>query len=147
MSRRTSLLAGLLLGLTPLLLGQELQNQAVPRFPGDVLTSQLVAWTQMQKPKPVPEPLPPPDKGVPEPDRQTTPPARPQALQQTPAETFTGKIVKDGGKYVLKVSSNTTYQLEEQSSLEKYKDQDVRIVGTLDASGNTIRIVKIELVS
>lgn len=150
MKRKTSLIiGGISLVAGPLLFGQEMQ-QPTPRFPEDLLASsaELIAWSYLQKPKPVPEPLPPPDKGVPQPDPQTQQPPAPQAPSQPVAtQTFTGKILKDGDKYVLKVSSSTTYQLDEQSGAKQYEDKDVKVVGTLDAGGNTIHVTKIELLS
>ena len=151
MNRRTSMFSGILLLLTPFAFGQELQNQTSPRFSQDLVASQqLVAWSWMQKPQPAPQPLPPPDKGIPQPDPPATKPANPPAQQQpseAQTQTFTGKIVKEGDKYVLKVAGNTSYQLADQSSAKPYEDKDVKVVGTLDASSNTIRIVKIELMS
>jgi hypothetical protein len=150
MNRRTSMFAGVLLALAPFAIGQEPQSQT-PHYEDLLATQQLVAWSWMQKPQPAPQPLPPPDKGIPQPDPQATQPAPPQAQPQTPSQTqsqtFTGKIVKDGDKYVLRVAGNTTYQLDEQSSVKQYEDKDVKIVGTLDPGSNTIRIVKIELLS
>jgi Protein of unknown function (DUF5818) len=152
MNRRTSMFTGVLLALAPFAFGQEPQTQTGPGFSRDLLASQqLIAWTWMQKPQPAPQPLPPPDKGIPQPDQPATKPANPQAQQQTPSQaqnqTFTGKIVKDGDKYVLRVAGNTSYQLNDQSSVKQYEDKDVKIVGVLDASSNTIRIVKLELLS
>ena len=113
-------------------------------------TRQLIAWSQLQKPQPVPQPLPPRDTPIPQPDQQgqqTKPPADPQNPQTPATQTFTGKIVKDAGKYVLKVASNTTYQLAEQGDVKQYENQEVKVIGSLDAGSNTIRIVKIELLS
>jgi hypothetical protein len=139
--------AGMLLVLTPFAVGQETQNH--PRFSEDSLASQqLIAWTWMQKPQPTPQPLPPPDKGVAQPGQPANPQAQQQqALELAQSQTFTGKIVKDGDKYVLKSAGNTTYQLAEQNNAKQYGGQDVKIVGTLDAASNTIRITKIELLS
>ena len=144
--------AGILLVLAPFAFGQEPKDQTSPRFSQDLLASQqLIAWSWMQKPQPTPQPLPPPDKGIPQPDPPAAQPANPSAQQQPPSQaqnqTFMGKIVKDGDKYVLKAAGNTTYQLADQSSVKQYEDKDVKIVGTLDASSNTIRIVKIELLT
>ena len=152
MNRRTSMFTGILLVLAPFVFGQEPQNQTSPGFSQDLLASrQLIAWSWMQKPQPAPQPLPPPDKGIPQPDPPASQPAKPPAQQQTPSQaqnqTFTGKIVKDGDKYVLRAAGNTTYQLADQSTVRQYEDKDVKIVGTLDAASNTIRIVKIELLS
>jgi len=147
MNRKTGLFTGLLLGMTPFLLGQEVQNQPTPRSPEDVVAlQQLVVWSSLQKPRPVPQPLPPPDRSVPQPDPQTPQQAAPQNEQQAPTQTFTGKIVKDGDKYLLK-AGGASYQLDDQNNAKQFENQDVRIVGTLDAGSNTIRIVKIELVS
>jgi len=87
-------------------------------LPSEILGPQLIAWSQLQKPEPVPQPLPPPDRPVQQPDPQTdqrpVQPANPQAQPQPPAaQTFTGTIVKDGSRYILKVSSNKVYQLDD----------------------------------
>ncbi len=146
MNRKTSLFAGMLLGLTPFLLGQEAQNVA-SRSAEDIAGSQqLVAWSWLQNPRPVPQPLPPPDKGVPQSDPQAQQPVPPQAQQPAQTQNFAGKIVNDGDKYILK-AGGTSYQLDDQNNAKQCEDKDVRIVGTLDAGGNTIHITKIELVS
>lgn len=147
MHRGTCLFAGLLLGLTPILLGQDPKVRPVPAPSRDVIaTQQLIAWSRMQNPQPVPQPLPPPDN---HPDPQPAPPANPHAEQQSPTQTFTGKIVRDGEKYILRVSTNTTCQLDldQQNNAKQYENRDVKIVGTLDTGRYTIRVVKIELLS
>jgi hypothetical protein len=150
MNRTTNCLAGLLLAVGPLAFGQE--PQLTPQFPDDALASQqLIAWSRLQKPQPAPQPLPPRDTPLPQPDpqgQQAQPPADPQnPNQQSPTQTFTGKIVKDGGKYVLKVASNSSYQLDAQGDVKQYENQDVKVIGNLDTVSNTIRVVKIELLS
>jgi hypothetical protein len=146
MNRSISMFAALLLTLAPFAAGQESQSGSVE----DTLASrELIAWTWMQKPQPAPQPIPPPDKGIPQPGQQTEQPPSPQQHQeagQPQSQTFTGRIVKDGDQYVLK-ASGATYQLAEQSNVKRFEGQDVKIVGTLDAGGNTIRIARIELVS
>jgi hypothetical protein len=151
MSRTTKLFAGIVFAIIPLAFAQG--QQPVPQVPEDAFTTrQLIAWSRMQKPQPAPQPLPPRDTPVPQPDQQDQQgkqPADPQTpSQQTPAtQSFTGKIVKDGDKYVLKVSSNTTYELQEQGDVKQYENQTVKVVGSLDTGTNTIRVVKIELLS
>ncbi len=61
--------------------------------------------------------------------------------------TFMGTIVKDGTRYVLKVSSNKTYQLDDQDRAKQYEGKQVRIVGTLNADGESLHITSIELIS
>jgi hypothetical protein len=147
-NRTTNCFAALLLAMTPLAFGQE--AQLTSQVPEDALAmQQLIAWSQLQKPQPTPQPRPPPDTSIPQPNpqgQQAKPPADPQN-STTPAQSFTGKIVKDGGKYVLKVTGSTAYQLDTQSELTQYENQDVKIIGDLDTRNNTIHVVKIELLS
>jgi outer membrane biosynthesis protein TonB len=144
MDRTTTVFAGFLLALFAF--GQE--SQPGPQTPEDAFVMQQpVAWTRMQKPQPAPQPLPPQDTTVPEPDQQGKQPENPQTpSQQTPVtQSFTGKIVKDGDKYVLKVASNTSYEL--QGDVKQYENQNVRVTGKLDSVTNTILVAKIELLS
>lgn len=160
MYRTTNFLAGLVLFLAPLAVAQEPQLPN-PQTPEDAMqTRQLVAWSSLQKPQPAPQPLPPPDTPLPQPgdqaDQQAKPPADAHSDQSPAAQSgdhspeaqsFTGKIVKDSGKYVLKVASNTTYELEGEGDLNQYENQNVKVVGHLDKGTNTIHVVKIELLS
>lgn len=114
--RETSLFAGLLLGVTPFLLGQEPNSQPIPTE--DALAGrQLVAWSRLQRPQPVPQPLPPPDA---HPDPQPAQPRNPHARQEAPTQAFVGKIERDVDRYILSVSGNVTYQLDDQSRAEQY---------------------------
>jgi Protein of unknown function (DUF5818) len=147
MNRTTNLFAGFLLAIMPLAFGQE--PQPAP-FPEDAMaTQQLIAWSRLQKPQPAPQPLPPRDTPIPQPDQEGQQPAERQTPQDqtTTTQSFTGKIIKDGNKYVLKVASNITYELQEQGNVTQYENQNVKIFGNLDKSTNTIRVVKIELLS
>ncbi|MGA7928909.1 MAG: hypothetical protein WCA20_23295 [Candidatus Sulfotelmatobacter sp.] len=124
MKRETNLLAMLifLLGAVPPMLAQNLQGQPSPALPSDILGPQLIAWSQLQKPQPVPQPLPPPDRPISQPAQQTQPTNPPAQEQQPVAQTFKGTIVvKDGSRYVLKVSSNNAYQLDDQEKAKQYE--------------------------
>ena len=149
MNRAKNWFGGFVLVMTPLAFGQD--PQPTPQYPDNALASQqLVAWSRLQKPQPAPQPLPPRDTPIPQPDQpgqQSKQPATPQDQEQTPAQTFTGKIVKDGGKYILKVASDIAYQLDAQSDVAQYENHQVKVIGSLDTGSNTIRIVKIELLS
>jgi hypothetical protein len=148
MSRIMGLL-GLLLVSTVFVRSQEPQfNHQTPE---DAFgTRQLVAWSSIQKPQPAPQPLPPRETPIPQPDQpsdqKAKSPADPQS-QQSPTQSFTGRIVKDGAEYVLKSASNTTYHLDEQQDAKSYENQNVRIIGNLDPGTNNIHVVKIELLS
>jgi hypothetical protein len=157
MYRTTNLLAGLVLALASFAVAQD--EPATLQTPEDAMQPrQLIAWSSLQKPQPAPQPLPPPDTPIPQPgdDQQAKPPADSHTGQSPAADSgdhspaaqsFTGKIVKDSGKYVLKVASNTSYELEGEGDLNQYENQTVKVVGNLDKATNTIHVVKIELLS
>jgi hypothetical protein len=84
MNRASTLLAFLL--LSPVL---GLAQQPTSPTPEDAYTSrELIAWSQLQKPQPAPQPMPPNDSVVPEPgppkDQQPKTPADPHS-QREPA--------------------------------------------------------------
>lgn len=142
----------LVLTLTSIALAQEPQIAKLQEPENAMTEYQLVMWSRMQKPQPAPQPLPPQDKVAPQPgqqpDQQPQSPADPHNAEPSPtAQSFTGKIVKDNGQYVLKVSADLSYRLDGQSDLKQYEDQVVTVVGRLDAASNTIYVTKIELTS
>ncbi len=123
------------------LFGQNAASQPSPALPSEILGPQLIAWSQMQRPQPVPQPMPSPN-----PASQHTEPAPPQP--QTPAaQTFTGTIVKDGDKYFLKAAGTNVYQLDDQERAKQYEGKQVKVAGTLDASGNSLHVTSIKLLS
>ena len=150
MNRATIILSGVLLSMACIAVAQE--QQQPPQPPEDAFApQQLVAWSRYQEPQPAPQPKPPKDDAVPRPDQPGTeqqeskPPAGPDSQPAT--KFFTGKIVNDGGKYVLKVGGNTSYDLDRQDNVQQYENQSVKVVGNLDSASNKIRVVKIELLS
>ena len=105
MKHRTCLTALLL--VAGFSLAQE-QSPAKPA-PGQnqhILGPQLIAWSEMQKPQPVPQqpqPIPAPDtkadKTAPSPDNKPDSKAQPEPdAQQSTAQSVSGMIVKMGGK-------------------------------------------------
>jgi hypothetical protein len=148
MKREASLLAMLifLLGTVAPMLAQDLQAGPSPALPSDILGPQLIAWSQLQKPQAVPQPLPALDSTS-QPARQTQPTKPPAQEQQPVAQTFKGTIVKDGSRYVLKVSSNSACQLDDQEKAKQYEGRQVRIGGALNANGSSLHVISIELVS
>jgi hypothetical protein len=149
MKRETRLLAALLFlpGFVSLMIAQGVQSQPSPVLPSDILGPQLIAWSQLQKPQPVPQPLLPPERPISQAAQQVQP-ANPSAQPQPPAaQAFTGTIVKDGSRYVLKVSNNTAYQLDDQEKAKQYEGKQVKISGTPNANGSSLHIIGIELVS
>jgi len=134
-----------LLMTLPLMSAQDPQIQRSPALPPDILGPQLIAWSQLQKPQPVLQPLPLPDRPIRQPDLQ---PANSAPQQKQPADpVFVGAITQDGARYVLKVSSNSAYQLDDQDRAKQYEGKQVRIAGTLDSGGKSLHITSIQPVS
>jgi hypothetical protein len=89
--------------------------------------------------------------------QSATPTAQPDPAAQTAsstmsdpgaAQTFTGKIAKAGGKYVLKDSSSShSYVLDDQTRAKEYEGKTVKVTGKLDVASNTIVVSAIEAAS
>lgn len=137
--------AASLLLLSPFLGAQQVVQQPNPQLPPSVLGPQLVAWSELQKPHPIPQPVPPP---LPDPPAQQQPPqsAGSQDQQQPSAQVFTGTIVKNGSKYVLKVSDSKSYQIDDQEKAKLYEGKQVKITGSLDAN-QVLHVTSIQLLS
>ena len=79
------------------------------------------------------------------PPRQQAPQTSSQASNQTDTRTFSGKITKSNGKYVLEdPASKTPMVLDDQKAAKKYDGKAVIITGSLDTATNTIHVQKIE---
>ncbi len=171
MNRKTFLFTvmAFVIAIVPLGRSQGAQDRPSP-VPSDILGPQLIAWSQIQKPEPVTQPSAAgldaaPQSGVvvpqahpaepnsSEPNSSEPNPAQSNPAQTTPnsaqpmeTQTFTGTIVKDAGRYVLKASSNV-YELDDQERAKKYEGKQVKVTGALDAKGNNVHVVEIELMS
>ena len=124
-----------------------------------ILGPQLIAWSELQKPQPVPqkpEPLPPPD-GRAEPAQspatqaqQDKPAQQTQPEpdnQQSTAQSISGTVVKIGNKYVLETADNLAYELDDQDRAKQYENKHVKVMGTLDRNTGIIHVKSIELLS
>jgi Protein of unknown function (DUF5818) len=143
MKRETNSVAALVFFFVtaPLMVSQDLQGKPGPMLPSEILGPQLIAWSQVQKPQPVTEPLPSSDRAAQSEEAQEPP------QQQPAAQTLTGTIIKDGSRYVLKVSSSSAYQLDDQDRAKQYEGKQVKVDGTLGANGNSLHVISIELIS
>jgi len=141
-------------------LAQEPVARPAPRTGDGILGPQLIAWSEMQKPQPVPqrpEPVPVPDSNADKqagptedtPKQQPAPDTRaPAQEKQGPAaQTLSGTVIKLGNKYVLKTTDKQTYELDDQDKAREYEGKQVKIVGSLDRTTNMIHIASIELIS
>src|ERR1700722_16211372 len=143
MRQATNPLIGLalFLAVATVAFSQDGAPQPCPDVTG-TLGCQLVAWSHLQEPVPLPEskPAPPADQQPGHsPDSQTEP--------QSSKQSITGIIVREGKKYVLKAGNNTTYQLDDQEKARHYQDQQVIVVGRLNTETNTVHVEGIHLTS
>jgi hypothetical protein len=145
MSFRWATLWAGLVALAPVAWSQ--QPELHHEIPEDAFgTRELILWSGVPEPPPPPQSLPSPDDQTARPDQRSKRPADPHP-QRTPAQSFSGRIVRDGDRYVLKAAGNTTYELDEQTGVLQHENKNVHIVGKLDLASNTIHIVSIEPMS
>ncbi|HEY4932426.1 MAG TPA: DUF5818 domain-containing protein [Terriglobales bacterium] len=85
-----------------------------------------------------------------QPAQQQQPDASNQAAQSSMTsqageqQTFSGKVAKAGGKFVLKdTESKATYVLDDQDKAKQFDGQDVKVSGSLDPQTKTIRVASI----
>jgi Ni/Co efflux regulator RcnB len=110
--------------------------------------TELIAWTQDQKPQPMPSTQTTPPDQKPQTETPSTPAGQDSSHKQTSAtQSFTGTVLKSGDTYVLKTSDNMTYQLDDQARAKDYEGKQVQVTGSLDASSNTIKVQEIKAAS
>jgi hypothetical protein len=68
------------------------------------------------------------------------------SMQTTQGSSFTGTVVKAGGKYVLK-TGDMNYRLDDQQKAKKFVGQQVKVSGTLDSNSSTIHVSDISSTS
>jgi hypothetical protein len=126
-----------LLLLAGTMFAQGVQPEPAPALPSSVLGPDLIAWSQMQTPRPVPQPLPPDQN--------------PRAPRHPTIETFAGTIMKVDASYVLILASGLTYRLDyqndDQNNGRRYEGKQVRLTGTLNANRNSVHILSIQPIS
>ncbi len=139
--------AALAVGIASVALAQE--QTAKPQVPEDAFsTRELIAWSSMQKPQPAPQPLPPRDTPIPQPEQQRQAgDTQPGDSSPSTARTFVGKVLRSGRSYLLESDTSTTYQLENTSDVAQFEDKNVRIQGVLDSRTNTIHVTRIALLT
>ena len=128
--------------------GSALQAQNTPSTTPD---------RQAQQPDTTPPPQSTPETQAPSSQSQQTPDTAPPPSSRTPesgaqqsgsadsgaaagTQTFSGTVVKQGDKYVLKDDSGKTYDIDHQDEVKKFDGKRVRVQGTLDPSTNTIMV-------
>jgi hypothetical protein len=72
-------------------------------------------------------------------------PAAGNDAQTEDAKAFTGRVVREDGKVVLKdpITKNT-YQIDDSGKVKSYMGKQVKVTGKLDMTNNTIHVDSIE---
>jgi hypothetical protein len=143
MDRTTTLL---ILGLVLFPVGA-IAQQSSSQTPEDAYTSrELVAWSQLQNPQPTPQPLPPKDNQIPQPeppDQQPTFRADPN--QEQTIRSYTGIVAfKDANQYLLVLANRTAYRLLASDDLRQYENQKVTVSGTVGLDAQLIQVQRID---
>ena len=132
--------------------GSTLHAQTTPTAPTDQQTPQTApdATPQTQQP-PSPE-MPPqsqqtPSAQAPDQTPDTTAPssgsksaAPSDSTAASDSQTFSGTVVKQGDKYVLKDDAGKVYDIDHQTEVAKFDGKKVRVQGTLDSTGKKILV-------
>ena|SRR5258708_6845946 len=151
--RRWSIPIASLVLFGPLAFGQQKPVRDVKLFSSD-----LVLWSYMQEPQP-PEQGQTPKNPTPDPGPETPQQQNPTAPQPQPnlpasgasetarAQTFTGIVSKEADNFILQVSKMVSYKLDNQTQIQQYEGQRVRVTGTLDSAINLIHVEKVEPMS
>lgn len=122
------------------------QNSQKPKHPSPENGSELIAWTQMQQPRPMPS-----ADGLTVPGRQTDA-SEPNidnagAFSIQPVQSFSGAVVIADGEYMLKVAEGVNYYLDDQELGRKFEGRDVQVTGNLIPGSDLIKVQDIKAAS
>jgi hypothetical protein len=80
--------------------------------------------------------------------QQQPPAAQQNDVQTQEAKPFSGTIMKEKGKLVLKdTAANISYQLDDQEKAKQFVGKQVKVTGKLDMNTNLIHVETIESAS
>jgi outer membrane biosynthesis protein TonB len=123
--------------------GSVLNAQTTPSTTPDTAPPQQTPQTQPPSPE-----MPPASQQAPkaqQPPSQTPDSTAPESGSKagsssapTDTQTFSGTVVKQGDKYMLKDDSGKMYDIDHQSDVAKFEGKRVRVQGTLDANGKIL---------
>jgi cytoskeletal protein RodZ len=72
-------------------------------------------------------------------------PAAGSDAQTQDAKAFTGRVMKENGKIVLKEPvTKTSYQIDDASKVKAYMGKEVKVTGKLDMNSNMIHVESVE---
>src|ERR1700751_5716113 len=105
------------------------QNSQKPKHPNPENGTELIAWTQMQEPRPIPT-----AEGLAIPGRPTNAfqpvGGTPDGPSIQPVQSFSGAVVSTDGEYMLKMADGINYYLDDQELGKKFEGKDVQVTGS-----------------
>jgi len=111
-----------------------LDPQPCPDVTAEAVGCELIAWSHLQEP--VPLPVTPPDNDH---DRQEWAPG-PDAERGQSTQTVTGVFVNIQGQYWLKISSDVNLLIDDWQTARLYEGRPVRIAGVFDANSKRLKV-------
>jgi hypothetical protein len=105
----------------------------------DGVGCELIAWSQLQEPVPLPEASSPPDRPG---DKEGAASSELQAEARGPQspQTVLGVIVKNQGRYCLRVNGGLDLVMDDQRIAQRHESERVRIEGVVDKARKTLRV-------
>jgi hypothetical protein len=156
MTRPVNALAGSLFWLATATLTfsqDQAGHQPCPDVTSETMGCELIAWSRLQEPVPLPDATSPPDRQ----DRQAYEKERLEKRakgqesdanpQHQSSQTVTGIIVRNEAMYWLRVNADLTLLLDDQEVAQRYQGRQVNIKGLVDLELKTLRIDSIQSVS
>ena len=133
--------------------GNPLHAQTTPSAPTDQQAPQATPNSQPETQQPPSPEMPPQSQQAPSaqtPDQSSPDTSAPTSGSKSAApsdstaasdsQTFSGTVVKQGDKYMLKDDAGKTYDIDHQTDVAKFDGKRVRVQGTLDPTGKKIMV-------
>lgn len=122
------------------------QNSQKPKHPSPENGTELIAWTQLQEPRPIPS-----ADGLTVPGRRTdgiTPViGMTNDFSIQPVQSFSGAVISADGEYLLKMADGVNYYLDDQELGKEFEGKDVRVTGNLIPGSDLIKVRDIKAAS
>jgi Protein of unknown function (DUF5818) len=115
----------------------KLNEQPCPDCAEEALGCELIAWSQLNEPAPLPDATSP----------STLPEESANEFRSQFPQTFTGVIFQNEGRYCLRVNAGLALMLDDQRTAQRHEGERVKIKGRLDAGGTTLRVQAISPIS
>jgi hypothetical protein len=153
MTRPVSMLAGSLFWLATATLAfpqDQAGHQPCPDVTSETIGCELIAWSRLQEPIPLPDATSPPDRQAYQKDglEKRAKGQEPDVKgQRQSSQTVTGVIVQNDAMYCLKVNADLTLVLDDQEVAQRYQGKRVNIKGVVDIELRALRIESIQAIS